>query len=181
MRLNGFTKLIILFICLGLIGLFGIRYNGSADVEKNEYRLATATVRDFKVNVRTVGVLDAARSHMVSSSVRGDKGKIIFLIEDGSHVKKGQVIGYVGSTGRSTGAHLHFGLYKRGRAVNPAKHIRIATKKYREVDIFKTKIIKIKGIQKYKDRLIALLEDKPTMNVWNANSKNYYEYKGESK
>jgi len=92
MRLNGFTKLIILFICLGLIGLFGIRYHGSANVEKNEYRLATATVRDFKVNVHTVGVLDAARSHMVSSSVRGDKGKIIFLIEDGSHVKKGDVL-----------------------------------------------------------------------------------------
>jgi murein DD-endopeptidase MepM/ murein hydrolase activator NlpD len=42
-------------------------------------------------------------------------------IRVGSWVKQGDVIGYVGSSGRSTGPHLHFGLYKNGRAVNPAK------------------------------------------------------------
>jgi murein DD-endopeptidase MepM/ murein hydrolase activator NlpD len=97
----------------------------------------------------------------------------------GNYVKKGEVIGYVGSTGRSTGSHLHFGLYKRGKAVNPAKYIRIATQKYKEIDIFKTKVIKIKGIQKYKNRLLALFKNKPTMKIWNPNIKNYCEYKGE--
>ncbi len=92
MRLSSIAKLIVIFICLGLIGVLGAKYSGSADGGKNEYRLATATVRDFKVSVRTVGVLDAARSYMVSSAVRGDKGKIIYLIEDGSHVKKGDVL-----------------------------------------------------------------------------------------
>src|SRR5690606_17199409 len=37
----------------------------------------------------------------------------------GQHVKQGQVIGYVGSTGISTGPHLHFELYEAGRAVDP--------------------------------------------------------------
>jgi murein DD-endopeptidase MepM/ murein hydrolase activator NlpD len=40
-------------------------------------------------------------------------------IREGSAVKKGQVIGYVGSTGRSTGPHLHFELYKDQQYVDP--------------------------------------------------------------
>ncbi len=50
-------------------------------------------------------------------------------IKKGKRVKQGQVIGYVGSTGMSTGPHLHFGLYKNGRAINPARVVRVTTKK----------------------------------------------------
>ena len=41
----------------------------------------------------------------------------------GTKVKKGQVIGYVGNTGTSTGAHLHFTLRLDGEIVDPIQNI----------------------------------------------------------
>jgi murein DD-endopeptidase MepM/ murein hydrolase activator NlpD len=40
-------------------------------------------------------------------------------IKPGVSVRQGQVIGFVGSTGMSTGPHLHYEFYRSGRAVNP--------------------------------------------------------------
>jgi murein DD-endopeptidase MepM/ murein hydrolase activator NlpD len=43
-------------------------------------------------------------------------------IEAGETVVRGDLIGFVGSTGRSTGAHLHFELLSDGKPVNPVNH-----------------------------------------------------------
>lgn len=44
----------------------------------------------------------------------------------GKRVEQGQIIGYVGTTGRSTGPHLHYEVHKGGKAVNPQR-LKIAT------------------------------------------------------
>lgn len=49
-------------------------------------------VRSFNIAVHTVGELEAAQSTSISSSIRGDQGKLIWLIADGAYVKPGDLL-----------------------------------------------------------------------------------------
>lgn len=52
-------------------------------------------------------------------SIYGHLSRISPVAKSGSYVRVGQVIGWVGSSGLSTGPHLHFALLREGRYVNP--------------------------------------------------------------
>jgi murein DD-endopeptidase MepM/ murein hydrolase activator NlpD len=81
-------------------------------------------------------IVAAADGRVVSSGWRGGYGRAVAIAHSGGletrygHmsriaaypgelVRRGQVIGYVGSSGLSTGPHLHFEVTKNGRPVNP--------------------------------------------------------------
>lgn len=46
-----------------------------------------------------------------------------FVVSAGQYVSQGQLIGYVGSTGNSSGNHLHFTIFHNGRDVNPMNYL----------------------------------------------------------
>lgn len=82
------------------------------------YAAGDGTVEVAKVNggygkyirIRHNGTYSTAYAHL-NGYARG--------VSSGKRVRQGQVIGYVGSTGRSTGPHLHYEIHRDGKQINP--------------------------------------------------------------
>jgi murein DD-endopeptidase MepM/ murein hydrolase activator NlpD len=94
---------------------------------------------------RGTPIMAAAKGKVVYAGWKGANGKFVKIkhrdgyatiyshlsrikTKLGKEVNKGDVIGYVGNTGRSTGPHLHFGVYRNGRAINPMRMVKFSTK-----------------------------------------------------
>lgn len=116
---------------------------GDGEIVEARYRGASGNL----VKVRHNGVYTTAYLHL-NGFASG--------IKPGVRVKQGQVIGYVGNTGRVTGVHLDYRIYKNGHPVNPLTVELPPSKSINEseMDDYKSKI------ELLKQQLEALEEEK---------------------
>ncbi|WP_068471363.1 efflux RND transporter periplasmic adaptor subunit [Candidatus Protochlamydia phocaeensis] len=90
--MKKFIKFLLFIGLCGLLALGGWKWKTAASSPVSHLPTVQAERRNFAVEVKTIGELEAARSTIIASSIKGDLGKIIDLIPDGVNVTPGQVL-----------------------------------------------------------------------------------------
>lgn len=114
---------------------------GSGEVIEAQYRGANGNI----VKIRHNGTYTTAYLHL-NGFADG--------IRPGKRVKQGEVIGYVGRTGRVTGVHLDYRIYRNNQPVNPLK-----------IDLPPSKAIDEEYIKEYKSKVNRLKEELSAINM----------------
>jgi murein DD-endopeptidase MepM/ murein hydrolase activator NlpD len=91
------------------------------------------------------------------STVYGHLSSFAPGIQEGARVSQGELIGFVGNTGRSTGAHLHFEILSNGKAVDPLVYPELKRAQLRGADLERfRKQIKNALAERERERAITL-------------------------
>jgi murein DD-endopeptidase MepM/ murein hydrolase activator NlpD len=118
----------------GMTSRFGMRLNPVLNQVRLHAGIDLRAAMGEPVHATSAGTVTAAGwQGGYGLAVRIDNGKGIetryahlsrLAVSTGQTVKSGDLIGLVGSTGRSTGPHLHYEVRKNGRPVDPASTLR---------------------------------------------------------
>ena len=91
------------------------------------------------------------------STVYGHLSSFAPGIQEGARVSQGELIGFVGNTGRSSGAHLHFEILSNGKAVDPLAYPELKRAQLRGADLERfRKQIKNALAERERERAITL-------------------------
>lgn len=112
-----------------LTSSFGVRFHPILGIMKMHKGLDIGAPYGAPIRAATAGtVVFAGRSGGYGNFVKLSHGDGLasgyghmsrIAVSPGTRVSQGQIIGYVGSTGLSTGPHLHYELWRNGVAINP--------------------------------------------------------------
>ncbi len=118
---------------------FGMRFHPIRKVNKMHYGMDVSAVIGTPVYATADGVVAISSYHMAGYGTMVQLrhpfgfGTIYghlksFTCRPGQAIRRGELIGYVGSTGLSTGPHLHYEIVKNGQRIDPIEFVQFARK-----------------------------------------------------